>query len=243
MYTIKSKNRVTFCSDSLLGARKRQEDYHICRRTADRIIAVVCDGMGGMNAGNIASRLAAEMLFEDLKKVSLSCDMQSFFKNELAKLDDMVYGLKNADGTRMRAGTTVVAVMLCGYYLYWFSVGDSKLFYMRKGKLYCVTRMHNCAMLGKNAGGGNGVDEQLISYLGMGAAEIFDGSRKPFVMEQGDKLLLCTDGLYRTVRQYEIEEILSGTQDVEKICGMLRNAVTGRNLPKQDNATWIVIGS
>ncbi|MBD5479352.1 MAG: serine/threonine-protein phosphatase [Lachnospiraceae bacterium] len=237
-----------FCMESLQGSRERQEDYGISRQTADRTIAVVCDGMGGMREGNTASRFAAEQMLAALEQAELTEHMHVFWKKEMERLDDAVYGLRYADGARMRAGTTMVAVVLQGNKLHWFSIGDSKLFYMRKHKLHCVTREHNYALLAEKISGESGevyVDpkaEQLISYLGMGTAALFDGSDKSFETERGDKLLLCTDGLYRTVPQEEIAEILDSTKEVEVISNKLRGAVLAKKYSNQDNATWVVMG-
>lgn len=236
------------CTASLQGSRERQEDYSISRQMADRTIAIVCDGMGGMREGHMASRFAAEQMLAILEKAEFTEHMHRFWKKEMERLDDAVYGLRSADGERMRAGTTMVAVVLQGNQLHWFSIGDSKLFYMRKHKLHCVTREHNYALLAEKRTGGSGeacVDkkaEQLISYLGMGAAALFDGSDKSFETEQGDKLLLCTDGLYRTVPQGEIAEILDSAREVEVISGKLREAVLVKKNRNQDNATWVVMG-
>lgn len=237
-----------FCVASLQGSRERQEDYGISRQAADRTIAIVCDGMGGMREGDTASRFAAEQMLAVLEKTELTEHMHDFWKKEMERLDDAVYGLRYADGERMRAGTTMVAVVLQGNRLHWFSIGDSKLFYMRKHKLHCVTREHNYALLAEKISGGSGkayMDkkaEQLISYLGMGTAALFDGSNKAFETETGDKLLLCTDGLYRTVPQEEIAEILDSTKDVEAISNKLCGAVLAKKYSNQDNATWVVMG-
>ena len=236
------------CTASLQGSRGRQEDYSISRQTADKTIAIVCDGMGGMREGHMASRFAAEQMLAVLEKAALTEHMYEFWKKEMERLDDAVYGLRFTDGERMCAGTTMVAVVLQENRLHWFSIGDSKLLYMRKHKLHCVTREHNYALLAEKIIGGNSevcVDkkaEQLISYLGMGTASLFDGSDKSFETEQGDKLLLCTDGLYRTVPQEEIAEILDSTKDVKVISGKLREAVLAKKYSNQDNATWVVMG-
>lgn len=267
---------VDVCSASLQGSRERQEDYCISRQTPDRTIAIVCDGMGGMSAGDIASRVAAEMLLADLEKLVLPQDMSDFFRRELEKLDDAVYRLKSADGRRLKAGTTLVAVLLQGRGLYWFSVGDSKLFCVRKREIHCVTRAHNYAMLCEMQSGltadrmervGASKDdgccgmqtgemivqragfcgdaergERLVSYLGMGIAEIYDSNVRPFAMMPGDKLLLCTDGLYRTVEQEEMARILSFSGDVKVISAKLESALLRKKRANQDNATWAVIG-
>lgn len=228
------------CAASIQGSRDRQEDYYICRQKEGRTIAVVCDGMGGMRGGNIASRFAAEQMAEALEKVKPTEGMHSFWKKELERLDDGVFGLRSEDGSRLKVGTTMVAVMLQEDKLHWFSVGDSRLFFMREHKLHCVTREHNYALLSEE----NTCDEkkeQLISYLGMGAAELFDGSNTSFMTRRGDRLLLCTDGLSRTLKQEEIADILDSGKNSEAVCADLQEALEVKKQVRQDNATWVVI--
>lgn len=228
------------CAASIQGSRDRQEDYYICRQKEGRTIAVVCDGMGGMRDGNIASRFAAEQMTETLEKVKLTESMHSFWKKELERLDDGVFGLRDPQGTRLKAGTTMVAVLLQEDKLHWFSVGDSRLFYMREHKLYGVTREHNYALLaGEDSDGEK--REQLVSYLGMGAAELFDGSNTPFLTKRGDRLLLCTDGLSRALQQEEIADILGSGKNPKAICDGFREALEAKKHSRQDNATWVVI--
>lgn len=251
----RSSKRLTIdlCTETLQGSRERQEDYYVICRTQDRTIAIVCDGMGGMRGGNIASRTAADMFRRDLEKTELSDDMDGFFRRELEKLDDAVYCLQAPDGSRLRAGTTLVAVILQDNRLYWFSVGDSRLFCVREGEIYCVTRVHNYAMLCGSQPGEAAVrhaescedakrGEQLISYLGMGIAEIYDSNARPFVIMPGDKLILCTDGLYRTVELAEMARILFSSDDVRAVSADLKSAVLRKKRVNQDNATWVVVG-
>lgn len=252
MYTLKIRNGISISAASIQGKREQQQDFYISKQLPDRTIAIVCDGMGGMNGGNIASRHAAQALMEDMEQVVWGSDMYSFFKQELEKLDDEIYGLKNPDGSRMGAGTTIVSVLLFGDMLYWFSVGDSKLYYMRRREMYCVTREHNYALQLDEMHRQKQIDdeeylqeakkgEQLISYLGMGMAELFDGNYSPFVMERGDKILLCTDGLYRSVSQKEIENILLLPESAEQLCLRLEKTILSKNVQNQDNATWIIL--
>ncbi len=252
MYTIQIKSGISLSASTMQGRREQQQDFYTSRQLPDRTIAIVCDGMGGLNGGSVASRHAATMLLEDLEKVSPTENMYAFFKQELEKLDDEIYSLKNPDGSRMGAGTTIVAVLLFGDELYWFSVGDSKLFYLRKNEMHCVTRAHNYAMRLDEMLKDNSIGEaeykreankgeQLISYLGMGMAELFDGNYSPFIMEDGDKILLCTDGLYRTVSPDEIRNILCMHETTEKLCTRLEKTVVNKNVKNQDNATWVIL--
>lgn len=252
MNTVKMQNGVVISSVSLQGCREEQQDYRISRQLPDRTIAIVCDGMGGMEGGSIASRHAAKLLLADLEQISPRANMYEFFKYELEKLDDAVFGLRKQDGSRMGAGTTIVATLIFGNLLYWFSVGDSKLYYVRGKEMHCVTREHNYALRLESETENHLTTEekkqlkaekgeQLISYLGMGTAELFDSNYNPFEMQKGDKILLCTDGVYRTLSELEIKRILLGQDSTEGICRLLEQGIAGKNKRNQDNATWIVL--
>lgn len=252
MYSIKINNGVMLSALSIQGKREQQQDYYSSLQLPDRTIAIVCDGMGGLQGGSVASKAAAEQLMQDFQQVSESDDLYAFFAHELIVLDDLIYGLRNDDGSRLGAGTTLVSILMFRNRLYWFSVGDSKLYYLRGSEFCCVTREHNYALQLQEMREQNIIDEkryqeeqakgeQLISYLGSGTAELFDGNNSPFCMQKGDRILLCTDGLYRTLSDEEIHHILCMSGSSERICKMLENAVLSKNKVNQDNATWIVI--
>lgn len=238
---------------SLKGTRSRQEDYLLYGQGGGRTIAVVCDGIGGMDNGDAASRAAAELLFTDLERTLPEEDMYPFFRAEMERLDDAVFGLRYRDGGRMKAGTTVVAALLYGHRLHWFSVGDSRLYLSRGRQLQCLTKAHNYATMLEEKKKTGPVEESwyreeakkgewLTSYLGMGIAEEFDYGSLYFSGEAREKLLLCTDGLYKTVDHEELARILQAGKTMEAISCGLREAVLRENRPAQDNATWIVMG-
>ena len=269
------EGKLSYSAISLQGTRNRQEDSLLCGRRDDRLIAVVCDGIGGMDNGHIASRTVADLLFADLGKVPVMGEegMHAFFQREMERLDDAVFGLRDPSGRRMNAGTTVVAALVCGGWLHWFSMGDSRLYLLqgrrqqnqglrcleqqdrdsRSQGLYCLTTDHNYgAVLEARRRAGtigqaqyrqeSGKREWLTSYLGMGIAEQFDYGRIPFTGDAGEKLLLCSDGLYKTVSQEELQEILRKPTSINAISRQLQEAVLRKNDPAQDNASWIVVG-
>lgn len=252
MYSVKISNGMSLSAVSLQGQREQQQDSYVYRQLPDRTIAIVCDGMGGLTGGEIASKHAAELLAQDLEMVDINADMHEFFRYELEKLDDAVYDLRGADGRRMGAGTTIVAILVFDNQLYWFSVGDSKLFYTRGREMRCFTRAHNFSLCLEEKWKNQEISEaeyrretergdQLISYLGMGMAEMYDGNCSPFVVQQGDRLLLCTDGLYRSLTYEEIYAIMQQRGSTDRLCRMLENAILSKRKTNQDNATWIVL--
>lgn len=252
MYTTQMINSLTLSACSIQGARDDQQDSYLFSQHGKRTIAVVCDGMGGLEGGAIASKTAANMLLHDMEALETNSNMYSFYEKEIVRLDDAIYQLKNSDGDRLRAGTTIVSVMVDDEWMNWFSVGDSKLYYIRGKEMHCVTRQHNYELTLQQLVSENKITEekyvseaekgeQLISYLGLGTAELFDGNYQPFLMKKGDRILLCTDGLYRTISDAEIRDILLQQGTTERICKMIENAVNSKKKINQDNATWILI--
>ena len=252
MHTLEINGGIFLSAHSIIGDRESQQDYYVSRQYSDRTIAIVCDGMGGLAGGSAASRCAADMLLRDLERVEIQDNMFGFFKYELERLDDAIFGLRDESGRRLGAGTTIVAVLISGEKLHWFSVGDSKIYYKRNDEMYCITREHNYAMKLKEMLDSHEINEQeyrshlsegekLISYLGMGVAELFDCNYSPFHMESGDCIFLCTDGVYRTLSQGEIQSILKQQGSTERICKFFENALFSKKIKNQDNATWIII--
>lgn len=252
MNSAKENNGVSLSAMSIMGQREEQQDAYVYRQCPDRTIAIICDGMGGLQGGSAASKHVVKILAHDLERVDLSVDLYGFFQYELEKLDDEVYGLRGPDGRRIGAGTTAVAILLFQNQLHWFSVGDSMLYYIRQGEMHCFTRAHNYMLQLNQKKKNHEISEevylkesqkgeQLISYLGMGTAEIFDSNYRPLIVQQGDRLLLCTDGLYRTLSQEEIYSIMKQSGSTERICKLFENAILAKRVRNQDNATWIVI--
>ena len=91
---------------SILGTRKNQQDTVFGAVDGNRAIAVVCDGMGGMNGGELASQTAATILIDDYYNTTIT-DMREFFQKEAKKMDQAVNNLKNEDGRPLNGGTTL----------------------------------------------------------------------------------------------------------------------------------------
>ena len=127
---------------SILGTRKNQQDTVFGAVDGNRAIAVVCDGMGGMNGGELASQTAATILIDDYYNTTIT-DMREFFQKEAKKMDQAVNNLKNEDGRPLNGGTTVVAVVIENNKMYFLSVGDSKIYILRDNEILAVNREHN----------------------------------------------------------------------------------------------------
>lgn len=232
------------------GGRASQQDSLFCGERDGMLLAAVCDGMGGMNGGEIASGIAARLFAEAFYTQELP-DAAGFLEEMAHKADEAVFGLTE-NGKPMGAGSTIVSVLIRGRGLHWLSVGDSRIYLFRRGELLCPVRPHNYGELlrtrlaeGKisqeayKAGLKNA--EALISFLGIGGLKLIELNRQPFWLEDGDQVLLCSDGLYRSLSEERIRELLmSGTAPSVLAKKLVQEAVEVGG-SRQDNTSVVLI--
>ena len=144
-------------SSSILGTRDYQQDSLFSNVEKNIAVGVVCDGMGGLKGGELASQKATLTFAEDFysrlaEGKIMESNIISFLKAEAEKMDTAVANLKDSSGDYLDAGTTAVAAVVFDNRMYWMSVGDSRIYLIRNGKIVRITRDHNVKLL---------IDEQI----------------------------------------------------------------------------------
>lgn len=239
---------------SEIGKRESQQDAAYVAANDDMVLAILCDGMGGKNAGALASKTAVEA-FLDFFSVYSRSDQEfncSWTKTSVEQIDDIIYNLRDKEGNRIDCGCTLVAVMICKNQLHWISVGDSRLYIIRGNEIVQVNTDHNYVYELDRKLRNHEIDmktynanlykkDALISFIGMGGLTMMDISNEPFNLLKDDVVLLCTDGLYRAVNQDEICKIVETSCDMEKACIRLSYEIQCKAIKDQDNATYILI--
>lgn len=218
-------NNLNICAASLIGSREYQQDTLWYMGRNKDILAMVCDGMGGMEGGELASTCAIRKMEECLFQENIPIkNVPSFFYQAMELMNRSVCRLEDENGNLLECGTTVVAVYISENRLYWLSVGDSKLYILREGKLHCPFLPHNY-MTQLNRYLEEGIlsleeyekelkqGEALTSFLGMGKIKLYDISDEALVLKDGDKLILCSDGLYKTFSEEQIMNIAEICKD------------------------------
>lgn len=245
-----SAEGVKYTAYSAMGARESQQDALFTGEGAGAILAIVCDGMGGMTGGEQASALAVRMLAEAFFQRSPE-DIPCFYRGIVGEIDEAVYRLEG-DGKRLGAGTTVVSVVVRQEGLYWLSVGDSRIYLFRRGEMLCPVPAHNYRLLLDGMLAEGAIDEAkyqqelpkaeaLISFLGVGGVERMEVNPNPFRLEEGDQILLCSDGLYKSLPDRRIQEILRGRMPLEvKVRRLVEEAVEAGGR-KQDNTSVVLL--
>ena len=192
------------------------------------------------------------MFKEDVKAALPIGDIPGFLEEEVHRLDEAVFSIRDNHGNWVGAGTTMVAVLIRGNALYFLTVGDSMLYACRGQEMIPLNREHNYKLRldeMRQAGALSDEDysreiprgQSLISYIGMGNLEIYDLNRKPFVLQDGDKLLLCTDGVTKVITDEGIKKILTGDEEPDAIVKRITEKIESSDKRSKDNATYLVI--
>lgn len=241
-----------------IGDRTEQQDSYGFEIGEKGALITVCDGMGGYRGGRRASRLAVKTILDEYKKTTDGGDPIEFLQGTTKKADRAVSSLLGDDGEPFEGGSTMITLLLYMNYLFWNSVGDSRIYLFRNMAEYVqLTQDQNYRtvineqrrtgviseidykIMGKKA-------DALINYIGIGNIELIDYNVSPLLVRKHDRILLTTDGLYRLIEDKEIAEIICNYGDITEALEALaykvkRRAMLGRY--KRDNMTMVLVNA
>ena len=222
-------------------------------QACDQILAVICDGMGGLSLGEQASQLAVESFIGSFSAKDRAMTSESLIDAAFAA-NEAVLEMSYNSGCGGRTGTTLAAVAYKDGVCNWVSVGDSHTYIYRKGRIELLNRDHNLASnleslvisgrLTREEADSYGQREALTSFIGIEELKEIDFSPEPIRLEHGDCILLCTDGLYKTLSDRVMESIIKKAGRVDdhgNIAEKLVSAALEQDHPQQDNLTVLVL--
>jgi serine/threonine protein phosphatase PrpC len=222
-------------------------------------IFVVADGMGGHDAGQLASRMAIGSISERLVREMIMPPLTAEKTAEESAVQDedslveMLHGAVEDANTaicqtnqqkKTDMGSTITGFMIAGDLAYIFNVGDSRTYMQRDGKLYQLTNDHS--LVGQLVAGGLIEPDDVYThpqrsqiYRSLGdklnvQIDIFKQQVTP-----GDILLSCSDGLWEMVRNPQITEILNNAPDPQTACARLIEAANTNG--GEDNVSAVVV--
>lgn len=239
-------------SCSVIGDRPTQQDHCLVDEDLPQggKMAIVCDGMGGMENGGEASRLCVRHFADECKRGWT--DVPSFLRGEAQRLNDAVNELCDQAGRPVDSGTTLVAVVLYNDHVHWVHVGDSRIYLWRGGRIYRLTTDHNYALqLREEVAQGRrsaqqaaqeGRQEALISYIGIEKLARVDVGGN-FPTYPGDIFMLCSDGVTKALRDDQLQQFFEQNTDTNAgaIARSLIQVAMQNKRPKQDNTTVAII--
>ena len=208
------------------------------------LLLVVCDGMGGASAGEVASQLAVQTVAQRFR-ATLDEDPDEALRNAVELANAAVHDQATANAEQRGMGTTCTAVVLRGRQLWIGHVGDSRVYAVRAGQIRPLTRDHSLvaelvekghlsAEEAKTDHRRNVVTRSVgaLDHVDVDAELAFDG------IEPGDVFVVCSDGLHGQVSDAEIAAIASEHAPAEA-CTALIDLANERGGP--DNITAIVV--
>lgn len=239
-----------------IGKRKSQQDAAGVSAVdfgidyKGRWLGVLCDGMGGMNGGEYASATTVKKMINNFSKAE-NKPVMDFLLDSIIDCDDAVFQLKDSSGKLMGSGSTLVSIVVEDGKMYWGCVGDSHLYVIRGEQIRRMNKEHNYyAELLKMVEDGKITIQQantdpqreaLTSFIGIGGISQMD-INGPFNLNSGDIVVICSDGLYRSVSQKEICDIMkSNINNMQQAANNLVGAALDKKSPYQDNVTVVTM--
>ncbi|MBF0376719.1 MAG: serine/threonine-protein phosphatase [Desulfamplus sp.] len=240
-----------------IGERKEQQDSFGYSDIEDKefvrhggVLAVVADGMGGLACGADASRLAVKIMLREYMTKSENEKVIEALKRSIITANEAVHSMAMEKGLEGETGTTLVAAVVKDNQLFWISAGDSRLYLCRNNNITLMTKDHNYANeLARDVKQGIITPEEaaihpdrnaLTSFLGMVDLPEIDRNLRPFPLESGDILVLCSDGLYNALTEKEMAGILNLDSPQQSAENLLQN-VLSKKRKHQDNLTVAIL--
>ncbi len=222
------------------SVRANNEDYYLILQ--DRGLYLVADGMGGAQAGEHASRLAAETVAQYFS--SSDHHDSTALAESFEEANRTVMGAASKDPALDGMGTTLVAALEAGHEILIASVGDSRAYLFENGRLTAITEDQTWV---NEVGRRLGIDETSLKHhpmkhvltmaIGVGPQLRVHSYNQP--QRPGTQILLCSDGLHGVVDAETISAALAQDVSLEQKCLGLISAAKANGAP--DNVTAVLI--
>lgn len=235
----------TFSITDVGQKRKDNQDYIF---TSEKPIGnlpnlfLVADGMGGHKAGDYASRCAVETIC-DVADRAFEKEPQAILKKAIEAANEMVYQKSLEEPDLEGMGTTIVAATCMGHYVQIANVGDSRL-YVIGDSIRQITQDHSWVEEMVRVGALDKEDARThakknIITRALGANNGVEIDFFTVEVEEGEEILMCSDGLTNMLEDEEIRMIVKGQRDiVEKVEALVREA---NNRGGTDNISVVMI--
>lgn len=206
---------------------------------------IVADGVGGAQAGDVASQMAVEIVGEAFTNMSANGDAEEVMKMGIEKANSAIFQMSHDLPQLSTMATTIVALHLSGNIATIGHVGDSRLYRMDGGSsLFRETQDHSIVEEEVRAGrmtpaqAATHPSRNVISRA-LGAEQHVEVDMKTIMFEPDTSFLLCSDGITRHINDYQIREILTANNDPAEICRLMKEICYERGA--EDNLTAVII--
>lgn len=236
-------------SDKGLVRNINEDSYNIIAgHTGIPAAFIIADGMGGHNSGEIASRMAVDLVSNHImqfpEKISSEENISEAIEDMVQKANVSIHEMSREQGANFGMGTTFIVAVICGKKLFIGHVGDSRVYLARNGGIARITTDHSFieeliknGSLKREEAGNHPRKNMLTRALGC-FEEILIDTYSCDVLEN-DTFILCTDGLTNMLGENEINDIVQKAGEPDDICNKLVSRAN--EYGGEDNITVIAL--
>lgn len=235
--------------DSRTGGRDENQDSAGYRETELGALVVVCDGMGGMQGGSVASQLAVQTILETVASASKKANPSKVITEAIRKANSAIIERGQSTPNLQGMGTTVTLLLLTPYSAHTAYVGDSRIYQLRNGKKVFRTFDHSMVfemvkekVITEEQARLSDQSNIILKALGVKPEVEIELAERPYL--KGDRFVLCSDGFWGAMPENELIRHLVESNPLDKILESTANVVEsiGRNSGHDfDNLTAAII--
>jgi protein phosphatase len=236
--------KAAFISDRGLSEKRPLNEDSFIADTERRIFAVA-DGVGGAQAGEVASQTAVEVLDEAFRHHIDGADIEDLMEIAIQRANSSIFQMAHDSPKLSAMATTVVALHLDGRIATIGHVGDSRLYRLSPDtSLHRETADHS--VVEEEVRAGRMTPEQAAHHpsrnvisRALGAESGVEVDMKTIEVEDGTAFLLCSDGITRHIPDSEIRDLLASTPDIDSVCAEMKRRCYERGA--EDNLTAVIV--
>ncbi|MGI8786598.1 MAG: protein phosphatase 2C domain-containing protein [Pyrinomonadaceae bacterium] len=205
---------------------------------------VVADGVGGAQAGDVASQMAVEILGEAFINLQKNSDAEDLMKLAIERANEAIFQMSHELAQLSTMATTIVALHIAGNIATIGHVGDSRLYRVdAKGNFFRETQDHS--VVEEEVRAGRMTAEQAVNHpsrnvisRALGADQTVEVDLKTLMIEPNTTFLLCSDGITRHIDDFQLRELLIFKDTPESICQRMKEICYERGA--EDNLTAVI---
>jgi protein phosphatase len=224
--------------------RNINEDYIGYHEDGNLRLYIVADGMGGHNAGDIASKTAVESCIKYIQSLRDVCDYEVEFKKAITYANDIIYEKSLCNNSLNGMGTTITACLIHNNEVFIANVGDSSCYVIMNNEIKKITKDHS--LVQELVDDGSITEEEALRHPNKNIITRALGTNKNIEIDvfkiklsSVEKFILCTDGLTNEVSKEEMYDIITNNND--DIASNLLIELA-KNKGGRDNISVIVFG-
>lgn len=231
-------------SDRGLSEKRPQNEDSYLEMPGSGLFAVA-DGVGGAQAGDVASQMAVEILGEAFANLRPASDIEEAMQVAISRANEAIYQMSHDLAQLSTMATTIVALHIKGNVATIGHVGDSRLYRLdSKGNLFRETQDHSVVEEEVRAGrmtveqAAHHPSKNVISRA-LGAESTVEIDMKTMMIEPNTTFLLCSDGVTRHIPDEELEDLIALAESPTALCGQIKDVCYTRGA--EDNLTAVIV--